>query len=78
MFASNIGFDKSYYGKNRDNFDSVLILGGNEDRILHGAYLSKLNPDAKIIFLGGSNLILESKEQSFKDENEIFLFFQKN
>lgn len=72
-FLSNIFLNENiYYGKNSNNFDSILILGGSEDRILHGIYLSKLNPDAKIIFSGGLNLIFSNNEKLLKDEKKNF------
>ena len=59
-------------GKNSKDFDSILILGGDERRILYGFSLLKSNPKAKIIFSGGSALLFPNKNQIENDERKIF------
>jgi uncharacterized SAM-binding protein YcdF (DUF218 family) len=61
-------------GKNSKDFDSILILGGDERRILHGFSLLKLNPNAKIIFSGGSALLFPDEKQIENDERKSFSF----
>lgn len=66
--------EKSFLKKeNNKNFDSILILGGDERRILHGIALLKFNPDAKIIFSGGTSFLKPSNKQIATDERKEFL-----
>ena len=46
---------KDYYGLNENtNFDSILILGGDNNRILHALELWNKNENKMILFAGGS------------------------
>jgi len=53
-------------GKNNKDFDAVLILGGNEKRILYAFSLLEFNPNTKIFFSGEN------------DERRKFNFLTKN
>jgi len=53
-------------GKNNKDFDAVLILGGNEKRILYAFSLLEFNPNTKIFFSGENG------------ERRKFNFFRKN
>jgi len=56
---------KNFVNKeNSTDFDSILILSGNEGRYLKAINLHKQNPESKIIFTGGSGLIVS------RDRNE--------
>lgn len=64
---------KNFYGNNNiTNFDSILILGGDEKRILHGISLWSKNKNSKIIFTGGSHYIAPTQSQKKKSETIIF------
>lgn len=60
---------KNFYGNNNTtNFDSILILGGDERRVLHGISLWSKNKNSKIIFTGGSHYIAPTQSQKKKSE----------
>lgn len=54
--------------------DSILVLGGDERRILHGIGLLNSNPDAKIIFSGGTSFLNPNINQIKNDERKNFYF----
>ena len=57
--------NKDYLNKpNTLDFDSILVLSGNEARYLIAINFQKKNPSSKLIFTGGSGLIYS------KDKNE--------
>ena len=63
---------KEYYGKNIKNYDSVLILGGDERRIIHGLSLWSLNKNSQIIFTGGLSYLFP--DEDLKKQSEISQF----
>ena len=64
---------KNFYGNNNiTNFDSILILGGDAKRILHGISLWSKNKNSKIIFTGGTHFIAPTQSQKKKSETIRF------
>lgn len=63
---------KNFYGKNNDSFDSILVLGGDERRIVHGLSLWSLNKEAKIIFAGGTNYLFPNEKLKKNSETNQF------
>lgn len=67
---------KNFYNKiNSNDYDSVLILAGEEKRILHGLKLYKNKPNVKIFFSGGSGYLVE---KNFQDERSYFIYLTKD
>ena len=63
---------KEFYGQNKKNFDSILILGGDERRIIHGLALWSSNKDAKIIFAGGTSYLFPNEKLKKNSETNKF------
>ena len=53
-----------YNNKTIDNFDALLVLGGDEKRIIYAVNLVKKQKNAKLIIVGGSPLLIKSKENN--------------
>tara|TARA_B100000965_G_scaffold18591_1_gene13957 strand:- start:273 stop:992 length:720 start_codon:yes stop_codon:yes gene_type:complete len=65
--------NKDYINQeNKLNFDSILVLSGNEARYLRAINLYKQNPNSKLIFSGGSGLII-SKNRTEEVNNFKYL-----
>ena len=63
---------KSYFNKkNNLDFDSILVLSGNEARYLRAINFQKQNPYSKLIFTGGSGYIFS------EDRNDELNNFKK-
>lgn len=55
---------KNFYNKkNKNDFDSILVLGGEEERVLHAINFHKLNKNSKIIFVTGSGFVIPNTYQ---------------
>ena len=65
--------NKDYLNKpNKLDFDSILVLSGNEARYLRAINFQKQNPSSKLIFTGGSGLIFsENKNEELNNFKEI-------
>jgi len=63
---------KNFYGKNNNSFDSILILGGDERRIIHGLSLWSSNKEAKILFVGGTNYLFPNDKLKKNSETNEF------
>ena len=51
--------EKDYFNKdNSEDFDSILVLSGNVSRYLKAVNLQRKNIESKLIFTGGSGLIV--------------------
>jgi len=61
--------------KNSTDFDSILVLSGDETRYLKAIKLHKINPKSKIIFTGGSGQIVS---QDGNEEVKKFKFLISN
>ncbi len=61
----NYFLSKKFYNQNYSNeYDSILILSGDDERILHGLKLYKEKPNTKLIYSGGSGFIGSKENQS--------------
>lgn len=73
---TNYFLNKDFINReNYKNFDSILILGGNINRILYATSLHRLNPEAKIIFSGGTGLIYPNHDQLHNNEVKQFNYY---
>ena len=67
---------KDFYNKqNLEKIDAILVLGGDERRIIYAINTLKKHKDAKLIFSGGSGFLIPN--QKF-DENKLFQNLTKN
>ena len=67
---------KDFYNKqNVENIDAILVLGGDERRIIYAINTLKKHDNAKLIFSGGSGFLIPN--QKF-DENKLFQNLTKN
>ena len=76
---------KDFYNKEMvKNFDAILVLGGDERRVMYAVDLIKEYKNVKLIFTGGSGFLIQNESQnenvSFKnliknllEENEYFI-----
>ena len=53
-----------YNNKTIDNFDALLVLGGDEKRIIYAVNLVKKQKNTKLIIAGGSNLLIKNKKNN--------------
>jgi uncharacterized SAM-binding protein YcdF (DUF218 family) len=58
-----------------DNFDAVLVLGGNERRIINAINTIKGHTNVKLIFAGGNSFLAQDRAEN---ENDIFKELVKN
>ena len=59
---------KDFYNKkNVDNFDALLVLGGDERRIIHAMNLIKKYQNVTLVFAGGDSFLIEDKEENETD-----------
>ena len=67
---------KEFYNKNMINdFDAILVLGGDERRIMYAIDLMKKYQNVKLVFAGGGGSLIKNKSQN---ENESFKNLIKN
>ena len=67
---------KEFYNKKIvDNFDAVLVLGGDERRILNAINIIKEDTNIKLIFAGGNSFLAQDKAEK---ENNNFKKLVKN
>ena len=69
---------KEFYNKQTINdFDAILVLGGDERRLIYAVDLIKKNKNSKLIFAGGSGYLVKDKNlnenYSFKRKIENIL-----
>ena len=61
---------KEFYNKeNLNNVDAIIVLGGDERRIIYAINELKNHKNAKLIFSGGSGYLVQSKQNN---ENNSF------
>ena len=73
---SALSSQKDFYNKqNLEKIDAILVLGGDERRIIYAINTLKKHKDAKLIFSGGSGFLIPN--QKF-DENKLFQNLTKN
>ncbi len=59
---------KDFYNKkNIDNFDALLVLGGDERRIMHAVNIIKEHQNVALIFAGGDGFLIEDNEENETD-----------
>ena len=63
---------KNFFGQNEKKFDSILILGGDERRIIHSLSLWSLNKNTKLIFAGGTNYLFPNEKLKINSETNKF------
>ena len=67
---------KDYYNKETvKDFDAILVLGGDERRIIYAIDLIKKHKNVKLIFAGGGGFLVQNKIQN---ENDTFKRITKN
>ncbi|MDA9081783.1 YdcF family protein [Candidatus Pelagibacter sp.] len=67
---------KDFYNKKIvNNFDAVLVLGGDESRIMDAINIIKERKNVKLIFAGGNRFLAQDRA---KNENNIFKELVKN
>ncbi len=69
---------KKFYGQNNKDFDSILILGGDERRIIHGLSLWSSNKESKIIFSGGLSYLFPNEKLKKSSETNQFAKLVEN
>ena len=59
---------KDFYNKKIiDNFDAILVLGGDENRIIQAVSIIKEYENVKLIFAGGNSFLIKDKEENEND-----------
>ena len=67
---------KDFYNKKIvDNFDAVLVLGGDERRIINAINIIKGDTNVKLIYAGGNSFLAQDRAEN---ENNIFKELVKN